>query len=249
SGVVGNIGDSEAELFKKIPDVDFFDAHKLAADDHVVITLRGIGEMQGDHTGAGSRVEQDPELDEYSVPRAKVLLGTTAADNALWDAMDQAAIQLANAIAGGGPVEYLVPNSNPPQWSPNPPPSTPAAQGGVRDGLGTTHHEAGTLWMGTDPNDSVTDDLGRFHDVPNLYATGPFPLPPRCPTHPDAHRRGPGPPHRRRSSGSGHAQRRARVHHIVRRRQPERVDHGRARPVRRRGWRPGDRKRHRAAVV
>src|SRR5262249_56058800 len=116
---------------------------------------------------------------------------------ALWDAMDQAAIQLANAIAGGGPVEYLVPNSNPPQWSPNPPPSTPAAQGGVRDGLGTTHHEAGTLWMGTDPNDSVTDDLGRFHDVPNLYATGPclfptvgspnpiltaLPLPPPTPT-------------------------------------------------------------------
>jgi choline dehydrogenase-like flavoprotein len=173
SGVVGNIGDSEAELFKKIPDVDFFDAHKLVTDDHVVITLRGIGEMQGDHTGAGSRVEQDPEPDEYLVPRAKVLLGTTVTDNALWDALDQAAIQLANAIAGGSPVEYLVPNSSPPQWSPNPPPSTPASQGGVRDGLGTTHHEAGTLWMGTDPNDSVTDDLGRFHDVPNLYATGP----------------------------------------------------------------------------
>src|SRR5262249_41387043 len=73
SGVVGNVGDSEAELFKKIPDIDFFDAHKLVTDDRVVITLRGIGEMQGDHTGAGSRVEQDPEPDEYTVPRAKVL--------------------------------------------------------------------------------------------------------------------------------------------------------------------------------
>src|SRR5262249_62123033 len=128
SGVVGNVGDSEAELFKKIPDIDFFDAHKLVTDDHIVITLRGIGEMQGDHTGAGSRVEQDPEPDEYNVPRAKVLLGTTATDITLWDAMDQAAIQLANAIADGNPVEYLVPTSNPPQWQPTPPPPPPPPQ-------------------------------------------------------------------------------------------------------------------------
>src|SRR5262249_806807 len=38
--------DSEAELFKKIPDIDTFDAHKNATDTHVVITVRGIGEME-----------------------------------------------------------------------------------------------------------------------------------------------------------------------------------------------------------
>ena len=38
--------DSEAELFKKIPDIDTFDAHKNATDTHVVITIRGIGEME-----------------------------------------------------------------------------------------------------------------------------------------------------------------------------------------------------------
>ena len=41
------------------------------------------------------------------------------------------------------------------------------------DGLGTTHHEAGTLWMGTDPTQSVTDHQGRFHHTDNLYAAGP----------------------------------------------------------------------------
>jgi hypothetical protein len=39
--------------------------------------------------------------------------------------------------------------------------------------VGTTHHEAGTLWMGDDPANSVTDSNARFHDVANAYAVGP----------------------------------------------------------------------------
>jgi len=38
-----------------------------------------------------------------------------------------------------------------------------------RDGLGTTYHESGTLWMGDDPATSVTDTNGRFHHVANAY--------------------------------------------------------------------------------
>jgi hypothetical protein len=38
------------------------------------------------------------------------------------------------------------------------------------DGLGTTYHECGTLWMGDDPETSVTDVHGRFHHVANAYA-------------------------------------------------------------------------------
>src|SRR5215475_13248756 len=39
-GAVG--GNSEAELFKKIPDIDTYNAHRNADDTHVVITIRGI---------------------------------------------------------------------------------------------------------------------------------------------------------------------------------------------------------------
>ena len=38
--------DSDAELFKKIPDVDRFDRFLHVTDTTVVITIRGIGEMQ-----------------------------------------------------------------------------------------------------------------------------------------------------------------------------------------------------------
>ena len=46
-----------------------------------------------------------------------------------------------------------------------------------RDGLGTTHHEAGGLWMGTDPAASVTTPDGRMHHVVNAFAAGPCLLP------------------------------------------------------------------------
>src|SRR4051812_2845518 len=47
----------------------------------------------------------------------------------------------------------------------------------MRDGLGTTHHEAGTLWMGATDTDSVTDTSGRFHHVSNAYVVGPAVFP------------------------------------------------------------------------
>lgn len=40
---------------------------------------------------------------------------------------------------------------------------------GGRDGIGSTYHEAGTLWMGTDYRKSVTDANGRFHHLANAY--------------------------------------------------------------------------------
>jgi hypothetical protein len=41
--------------------------------------------------------------------------------------------------------------------------------GGGPDGIGTTYHELGTMWMGTDYAKSVTDVNGRFHHVTNAY--------------------------------------------------------------------------------
>src|SRR2546427_78901 len=44
---LGALGtDSEADLFKKVPDIDGFAAFQAATANHVVITIRGIGEME-----------------------------------------------------------------------------------------------------------------------------------------------------------------------------------------------------------
>ncbi|PYQ64471.1 MAG: hypothetical protein DMF53_07400 [Acidobacteria bacterium] len=167
--------DSEAELFKKIPDVDTFERFRAATDTEVVITIRGIGEMEPQNPG--SFVRLDPEADEYGVQRAFVSITPSAKDLELWEAMDKASDDVALLFAGGQAYEVIDP--------PGPLQKVHPVAAGVRaqtvlpftsprrDGLGTTHHEAGPLWMGEDPTRSVTGPDCRFHHVANAYALGP----------------------------------------------------------------------------
>ena len=141
---------SEAELFQKVPDIDGFDQLHAANDTHVVITIRGIGEMTPQNPN--NTVRLDPQVDEFGVPRAIVSLAPGANDQALWNAMDKAALDVANLFANGQTLEILR---------------------NARDTMGTTHHETGTLWMGDDATTSVTNADGRFHHVANAYVAGP----------------------------------------------------------------------------
>jgi choline dehydrogenase-like flavoprotein len=90
------------------------------------------------------------ETDEFGVPRAYVQMTTTPSEDSLANAMDAAILALANQLAGNNPANLQI-----------------TSQG--RDGLGTTCHEAGTLWMGTNAQTSVTDTNGRFHNVGNAF--------------------------------------------------------------------------------
>ena len=165
--------DSEAELFKKIPDVDTFYAFLHANDNQIVITIRGIGEVRPDNPA--TRVTLASQPDEFQLPRAFVSINLGPEDQALWNAMDTSTDNVALVFANGQPYEVLVGGMGG-AFQPvaaGQPASTVLAFAGRRDGLGTTHHEAGTLAMGGDPNTSVTDANARFHRVPNLYAAGP----------------------------------------------------------------------------
>ena len=169
----------ESNMFTAIPDIDHYDQIRAGQDPNwVVIILRGIGEMGGDQTVAPPQGPKDlakswvnlaqnsDQLDEYNMPRAWVNLVPTTADGVLWDTMDKAAGDLALKLAGGraANIQYFYDNA----WRAAPPPP-----GKVRDGIGTTHHEAGTLWMGTDPASSLTDLSGRFHHIDNVHVAGP----------------------------------------------------------------------------
>lgn len=150
----GNQTGAEQELYQKVPDIDFFEELKTSTDTHVAVAIRGIGQMEPadpvDPEAHVSRVEIDSSLDEYGVRRARATLTPSANDSLLWDFMDSTMADVGNLIANGFPISPV-----------------------QRDKLGTTHHEAGTLWMGTDPAHSVTDADGRFHYTENLYAAGP----------------------------------------------------------------------------
>lgn len=163
--------DSDQLLFRMIPDIDLLDNILMSHDsDFIAMTIRALGEMGGDKVsavpnGAGSWINLSPfETDEFGVPRAWVNLLTTSGDNGLWDAMDQAALSLAQAFAvNPSSVEYLYDGG----WQTQPP-TLSKIQQQMRDGLGTTHHESGTLWMGSNGT-SVTNVDGRFHHISNAY--------------------------------------------------------------------------------
>jgi hypothetical protein len=104
---------------------------------------------------------------DYGTARALVRLQASDKDLELWNAMDSACNEVATLL-GGDEVQYLRDGV----WQDQPPPFERR-----RDALSSTHHEGGTLWMGTDPATSVTDEWGKFHEADNLYALGPCLLP------------------------------------------------------------------------
>lgn len=188
SGLGSTGSDSEAELFQKLPDIDGLEQHLQATDTHVVITLRGIGEMQPGNPNCNITLDLDPNQQDYGVRKAWVNLVPTAKDKELWDAMDKASDDVAHAFGGGLDFEVFTPQGikiAKPAAGATPRTdlktllfytskidSNPQNKG-RRDPLGTTHHEAGTLRMGTDPTKSVTNADCRFHDVKNAYVVGP----------------------------------------------------------------------------
>jgi GMC oxidoreductase len=152
-------GNSDALLYSMIPDIDQLDV-TLASQQSgwISIGFRGVSQMIGDQTSSvpnpsGRWINLSPfETDEYGMPRAYVQLTTTATEDSLANDMDAAILGLANQLAGNDPTCIQIVSRN-------------------RDGLGTTYHEAGTLWMGTDPSKSVTDSNGRFHNVGNAFCS------------------------------------------------------------------------------
>lgn len=185
SGLGGQGLGSEAELFKKLPDIEGLDRLGHADDQWIVITLRGIGEMFGDRVGVNppNRITLDTfgsrGYFDFGQPRALISLESGPKDaehGRLWKAMDDAALELAKVFADGGEVQYLFPPQGATAakalWK-----TTPPIDDQMRDTLSSTHHEGGTLRMGSAPANSATDQWGRLWETDNLHAVGPALLP------------------------------------------------------------------------
>jgi hypothetical protein len=173
----------EDVMFRAVPDIELLGRMLANEDpDWITITIRGIGEMTGDKNAdpaapdaatkswANLAFDVPEQRDEFEARRAWVNLVTSAADESLWTVMDEAAVKLARRLANvfepattSADLQFLHPGIG---WKPD-------APANFRDKVGTTHHEAGTLWMGENSADSVTDLDGRFHHLDNAYVAGP----------------------------------------------------------------------------
>lgn len=179
AGAVGAV-DSEKNMWQQVPDIDLLDEMRANQDPTwITFTLRGIGEMEDDRSIPPkvdrSWIDLSNETDEWQMRRAYVHLVATKKDRDLWADMDEATLALAAKLAGdGNQIEYW--NKPAKQWQPQRPQPGPDGRGFWQDILGTTHHEAGTLFMG-EPGASVTDLDGKFHHLRNAYAVGPATFP------------------------------------------------------------------------
>lgn len=197
SGLSDLGNNSEAFLFKKVPDAEQVSAMTQADATTVVITIRGIGQMSLMNPDSRVGLAQTPGDVDFNRPKAYANLGNALAptggsqqtqdDRMLWGFMDDFADQIALMFANGQPFEILmksgsVINVKAAATAADLKQLRTVANGGalqsdIRDALGTTHHEAGTMRMSNDPAKGVTNDFGRIHDTTNCYVVGPALLP------------------------------------------------------------------------
>ncbi|GAB3304804.1 hypothetical protein GCM10027451_10730 [Geodermatophilus aquaeductus] len=183
AAAVGGI-DPERNVWQLVPDIDQLAQIRANQDpEWITLVFRCMGEMEGDRSTppdpARSWIDLSPETDEHGQRRAYVHLTTTPADETLWREMDRAAFDLAAVLAGGpsaaaASLEYLQTRGGP--FAGERPAPSATGRSWWQDGLGTTHHEAGTMPMG-DPGASVTDARGRLHGLSNVQVVGPAVFP------------------------------------------------------------------------
>jgi hypothetical protein len=168
----------ESTMWSMVPDIDVVGSLLANQDPNwVSITFRGIGEMEDQRVvnnidPARSWIDLSAETDQWGIRRAYVNLVATPNDHKLWTAMDQSAFDLALAVAGNNPANIEYWNSQSNQWQAARPQPDASGRGFWQDRIGTTHHEAGTLFMGA-LGASITDTNGKFHGKANAYVAGP----------------------------------------------------------------------------
>jgi hypothetical protein len=157
--------DPDVHVFSQVPDLDLLnDLTAQQSADTIRIVFRAVGETIGDRTIAPPDGPKDlnkkwvnltkdgDNLEFGNVPRAWVNLPETIDDMNVRTFMNQQALALAREIAGD-PSKVKIEKQN-------------------NADLGSTYHEAGTLWMG-DPGQSLTNKDGQFHHISNAYVAGP----------------------------------------------------------------------------
>jgi choline dehydrogenase-like flavoprotein len=152
-------------FFKNFLDTDLLDdLIKAQSPDTIMMVICAVGELSSDRsmtppegpkdmTKSWIDLTKDPNNLEFGdTRRAWVNLVMNSDDAMVGFAMNNAAISLAKSIANN--------------------PATVVVHSQRDVAIGSCHHEAGTLFMGS-PGSSVTDKDGRFHHISNAFVAGP----------------------------------------------------------------------------
>jgi choline dehydrogenase-like flavoprotein len=186
--VRSQIDNYEEYLYRLIPNVEDLDDVNRAVsstdmNDWIVVGIRTCGETFGDPSadpglresssisvnpfgGTGDDVYFDGHGQEIRIPKVFVTIIERDADATVRAAQKKAAFAFVAALVKKPPAAALSTTGDDLQFI-----------GGHEDGVGTTYHESGTLWLGDDPGGSVTDVHGHFHHVTNAFCVDQAILP------------------------------------------------------------------------
>jgi Domain of Unknown Function (DUF1080)/GMC oxidoreductase len=178
---VGSTGnDPEEYLYRSLPHLDDIQKVRNAVlstniRDWIVVGNRSCGEMFGnkkaDTSGrSASFISVNPfhgsgddvyfeNGREIRIPKAFICLVQTPADAEIRRVQTNAAFDLIAELSGQDKILTRQRINN----------DKLMFISGGEDAMGSTYHESGTLCMGNDPLDSVTDSNGHFHHVANAY--------------------------------------------------------------------------------
>jgi choline dehydrogenase-like flavoprotein len=166
-----NAGGGDSNMYRMVPDLSI--QAQIANGfqlDKIRVVIRSSGEVLG---GRGKPIG-DPGFDyidlagpadvdqEFGHSRAWVQFNRGDHFNEkIWQDMHDTGHAIARALAGNKPLIYREDLRGSRDYT------LDAVK--RQQGVGTTFHDSGTLWMGDDPDSSVTDVNGHFHHVTNAY--------------------------------------------------------------------------------
>jgi hypothetical protein len=146
-----NTGNPEGLLYRMIPDPDV--ARRLAANqnpDRINLIIRACGEMLGDRTApvhapntSWINLARAADRDQNFHHSRAFVHYNDQSQAQMWLRMRHAAVTLAQELQ-----PFSIPDED-------------------RHEVGSTWHDSGTLFMGDNPEESVTDVSGHFHHMTN----------------------------------------------------------------------------------
>jgi len=87
-------------------------------------------------------------------------------DEEFWDEVHSTLFDFLSSLVSFGAIEYQDPNDAK-KWTPEKPTQFDPYQ--KTEAFWNSRHESGTLWMGENPDESVTDLDGKLHHIQNVY--------------------------------------------------------------------------------
>jgi choline dehydrogenase-like flavoprotein len=161
----------DSNMYRMVPDIHI--QQQIAngfQSDKIRLVLRSSGEVLGGRNAAIGdpnfdyiNLAGDADFDnEFGHRRAFVQFNRgDHFKTDIWQDMHDTGHAIAQALAGSKPLTYREDLRG----------STDYTIDAIKrqQGVGTTFHDSGTLWMGDDPDTSATDVNGHFHHVTNSY--------------------------------------------------------------------------------